>query len=68
MDGGQYPLSVPESRAVVETFRDSRISAAVTNHTYTGCLLTQPYRKTPLPRADIQLCIDSPCKVRHGLR
>ena len=57
MDGGQYPLSVPESRAVVETFtRFPHISAAVTNHTYTGCLLTQPYRKdSPLPRTDIQL-------------
>ncbi len=57
MDGGTYPLSAPESRALVDTFaRYPHIGAAVTNHTYTGCVLTQPYRKdTPLPRADIQI-------------
>ncbi len=57
MDGGDYPLSEPESRAVVEAFRGRRrIAAAVTNHTYTGCILTQPYRKdTPLAEPDIRL-------------
>ena len=57
MDGGDYPLSEPESRAVVEAFRARpRISAALTNHTYTGCILTQPYRQdTPLGDPDIRL-------------
>ena len=44
MDSGDYPLSEPESRATVEAFRARpRIAAAVTNHTYTGCILTHPY-------------------------
>ena len=57
MDGGDYPLSEPESRSLLETFRARpRIAAAVTNHTYTGCILTQPYRKdTPLGDPDIRL-------------
>lgn len=57
MDGGDYPLSEPESRAVVDAFRARpRIAAAVTNHTYTGALLTQPYRQdTPLGEDDILL-------------
>ena len=57
MDGGMYPLDAPESRTLVDTFaRYPHIGAAVTNHTYTGCVLTQPYRKdTPLPRSDIQI-------------
>jgi hypothetical protein len=57
MDGGTYPLCEPESRAVVDTFtRFPFIGAAVTNHTYTGCILTQPYREdTPLPSADVKL-------------
>ena len=57
MDGGDYPLSEPESRAMVEAFRARpRIAAAVTNHTYTGCVLTQPYRQdSPLGDPDIRL-------------
>ncbi len=57
MDSGDYPLSEPESHAVVETFRRfPRIGAAVSNHTYTGCLLTQPYRDpSPLSELDIDL-------------
>ncbi|MEE2788090.1 MAG: M14 family metallopeptidase [Myxococcota bacterium] len=57
MDGGRYPLSAPESRAVVDAFaRRPRIGAGMTNHTYTGCILTQPYRKdTPLDTPDILL-------------
>lgn len=57
MDGGAYPLSAPESRAVVDAVQArSNVAVAVTNHTYTGCLLTQPYRKpSPLPQADIDL-------------
>lgn len=57
MDGGEIPLSEPESRAVVDAFRARpNIGAALTNHTYTGCLLTQPYRDpSPLSRGDIDL-------------
>lgn len=57
MDGGDVALSEPESRAVVDTFRARRrIAAGLTNHTYTGALLTQPYRAdTPLAEADVTL-------------
>jgi len=57
MDGGEVPLSEPESRAVVDAVRArSNIAAALTNHTYTGALLTQPYRDpSPLGRGDIDL-------------
>lgn len=57
MDGGAYPLSEPESRAVVEAFAARpRIAAALTNHTWTGALLTQPYRaNSPLDDGDIEL-------------
>ena len=57
MDGGDVALSEPESRAVVDAFRaHRRIVAGLTNHTYTGALLTQPYRAdTPLDEADIRL-------------
>lgn len=60
MDGGDFPLSEPESRAVVDAFRARpTIAAAVTNHTYTGALLTQPYRDpSPLPEPDIVLMED----------
>lgn len=57
MDGGAYPLSEPETRAVVDAFAARPyIAAAVTNHTYTGCILTQPYRgESPLDTGDIEL-------------
>lgn len=57
MDGGDFPLSEPESRALVDAFRARpRIAAAVTNHTYTGCVLAPPYREdTALPRPDVML-------------
>ncbi|MCB9764256.1 MAG: hypothetical protein H6739_31075 [Alphaproteobacteria bacterium] len=57
MDGGAYPLSAPESRAVVDAFAARpRIAAALTNHTYTGALLTQPYREdSPLSAGDIAM-------------
>jgi hypothetical protein len=57
MDGGAFPLSAPESRAMADAVHArSNIAVAVTNHTYTGCLLTQPYRKpSPLPQCDIDL-------------
>ncbi len=57
MDGGVAPLCEPESRAVVDTFCDRpNIAAGLTNHTYTGCILSQPYREnTPLEQSDIRL-------------
>jgi len=57
MDGGAYPLSEPESRAVVDAVHARpNIAVALSNHTYTGCILTQPYRDpSPLSTADINL-------------
>lgn len=57
MHGGRYPLSEPESRAVVDTFAaHPHLCCALTMHTYTGCVLTQPYRKdSPLSKGDIDL-------------
>ncbi|KPK55440.1 MAG: hypothetical protein AMJ59_23910 [Gammaproteobacteria bacterium SG8_31] len=57
MDGGAFSLSEPESRAVVDAFSGRPfIGAGLTNHTYTGCLLTQPYAKNPpISKADIDL-------------
>lgn len=56
-DSGDFPLSEPESRAVIDEFsRYPYIGAALTNHSYTGCILTQPYSKnTPLQNNDIEL-------------
>lgn len=56
MDSGAYPLSEPESRAAVDAFADHpHIGCALTMHTYTGCVLTQPYREeTPLGDEDIE--------------
>ena len=55
--GGPFALSEPESRAVVDTFASHpHIACALTMHTYTGCILTQPYRdNSPLPKGDIEL-------------
>jgi hypothetical protein len=57
MHGGQFPMSEPESRAVVDAFAaHPHIGCALTMHTYTGCILTQPYRKdSPLSKPDIDL-------------
>jgi hypothetical protein len=57
MHSGNYPLSEPESRAVVDAFAaHPHLGCALTMHTYTGCVLTQPYRKdTPLSKGDINL-------------
>lgn len=57
MDGGRFPLSENETRAVVDAFGGRpNISAALTNHTYTGCLLTAPHSPTdPLPTGDVML-------------
>ena len=55
--GGPFPLSEPETRSVVDAFADHpHVGCALTMHTYTGCILTQPYRKdTPLAKGDIEL-------------
>ena len=57
MNGGGYSLSEPEARAVVDSFAShKRVGCALTMHTYTGCVLTQPYRKdTPLSTRDLEL-------------
>ena len=57
MDGGLYPLSEPESRCVVEAVQKRpNIAVGLTNHTYTGALLTQPYNAdSPLAESDIDL-------------
>lgn len=57
MDSGTYPLSESESRSVVDAFQKRPyIGAAITLHTYTGCILTQPYREpSPLHDTDIRL-------------
>jgi len=57
MHGGAYSLDAPESRAVVDAFAARPcIGAGLTNHTYTGCILTQPYREnSPLGTSDILL-------------
>jgi hypothetical protein len=45
MDGGGYPLSVPESRSLMDAiYARPGVALAISNHTYTGALLTQPYR------------------------
>lgn len=57
VDSGAYPLSEPESRTVVDTFADHPyIGAGLTLHTYTGAILTQPYRPdSPLGDHDVEL-------------
>lgn len=46
MDSGAYPMDSPEARAVIETFKAHPfIAAALTFHTYTGCILTAPYKQ-----------------------
>lgn len=57
MDGGAFALSEPESRATVDAVAARPgIAAGLTLHTYTGALLTQPYRKpSPLGPDDLDL-------------
>ena len=57
MDSGDYPMSEPEARAVVEAFAARpNIACALTNHTYTGCLLTAPARADDvLGQGDIRM-------------
>jgi len=57
MDAGDYPGSEPESRALLAAVHARpNLAAALTNHTYTGCLLTAPGRKdTPLSGGDVAM-------------
>mgnify|MGYP000698508368 CR=1 FL=1 len=57
MDAGAFPGSAPESRAVIDALHARpNVSAAVSLHTFTGALLTPPYRAdTPLGRDDVAL-------------
>ena len=57
MDGGAFCLSEPESRAIVDAFAARPfVGVAVSNHTYSGCVLTQPYREaSPLSDLDLKM-------------
>ena len=57
MDAGMYPLSEPESRALTDALASFKtVCAVLSNHTYTGALLTQPYHPdSVLPASDIDL-------------
>ena len=57
MDSGRYPMDAPESRAVVQSFTSHPfIGAALTFHTYTGCLLTAPYKQDDVfDRGDLRM-------------
>lgn len=57
MDSGEYPLSELESRVMMEAvIARPNIAVALTNHTYTGAILTQPYNaNTPLSEQDIDV-------------
>lgn len=55
MDAGTFPGCEPESRAVLDAVAARpHVAAAVSNHTYTGCVLTPPGRRdSPLSGADL---------------
>lgn len=55
MDGGTFSLSEPESRALMDAVTARRnIVTAMTLHTYTGAILTQPYNaNTDLSSKDL---------------
>ncbi|MFM7200550.1 MAG: M14 family zinc carboxypeptidase [Myxococcota bacterium] len=55
MDGGAYSLSEPESRACLDALAARpNVCAVITHHTYTGALLTPPYRPdSPLSGWDL---------------
>lgn len=57
MDGGIFSLSEPEARALMEAVvARPNIVSAMTLHTYTGALLTQPYNADPeLSKSDISM-------------
>lgn len=55
MDSGDFPLSEPESRATMEAFlARPQTALALSLHTYTGCILTEPNRAdSPICDTDI---------------
>lgn len=55
MDGGAFSLSEPESRACLDALAARpNVCGVITHHTYTGALLTPPYRPdTPLSGWDL---------------
>lgn len=57
MDAGPYALSEPESRAAMDALASrTNVGIAISNHTYTGAILTQPYRAdSPLSDTDIRM-------------
>ncbi len=57
MDAGIYPLSEVESQVATKAIADlPNVCLALSNHTYTGALLTQPYHSDPdLGDGDIQM-------------
>ena len=57
MDGGVYPLCETESRLATEALMSfPRTCAVLSNHTYTGAILTQPYHPEPvLSDGDIRM-------------
>ncbi|MEC8379067.1 MAG: M14 family zinc carboxypeptidase [Myxococcota bacterium] len=57
MDGGIHALSEPEAKTLMDAVVGRPgIVSALTNHTYTGALLVQPYRKdSPLKSTDLKL-------------
>ena len=57
MDSGEFPLSETESRVIMEAVvARPDIAVGLTNHTYTGAILTQPYNaNSPLSEQDIDL-------------
>ena len=57
MDAGTFPGSAPEARAVLDAFAARpNIGAVITNHTFSGVLLTAPYRAdSELTESDLLL-------------
>jgi hypothetical protein len=57
MDSGAYALSEVESRSITDAIYNlPSVIGAISLHTYTGALLTQPYNADPkLPESDISL-------------
>ena len=68
MDGGSYPLSEQESRLATEALRSfPRTCAVLSNHTYTGAILTQPYHPDPaLGDGDIRMMYEFAQQSVHG--
>ena len=68
MDGGDYPSSEPETKAVLEAFTErTNICAAITNHTYGGCILTQPYKSNSvISDSDVNLMYNLAKDISEG--